>query len=322
MTEIRQRGRTGSTIEISIVVPAGRPEPRIDWILDALVDQVIPGDFIELIVVDPALPGSISWTSQEHPQIAVARVAPKPNPWQGPQRLTRRDWWAASSARNTGIAIARMEYIAFLDDRTRLGSTWLSRVREARRSGAVVAGSYDVINDGRFIVDHRRVLCPRSRRNCGGDWLYGGSFCLPLAWLLDVNGFEEGCDGLAGEDCVLGRMLVHAGYRIDFDAHMKSIKERPATSGHGFVSVDKGTKTRSKSIAALARFGSRSRTEFTPDLRALRAHLAAGGTFPDVDPKGDYRDWFDGQPIRDADAWIDWRNGETTIHLRKTGNRR
>ena len=311
MTEIRRRyarGEVNCALALSVIIPAGRPDPRVDWILRDLSDQVLPGDLIEVIAVDPSFPEKEPSRSQDHPQIGVVRVAPKPNPWQGPQRLTRQDWWAASSARNTGIALASHDYVAFLDDRTKLGSIWLDRVRKGARSGAVIAGSYDVINQGRSILDHRRMLCPRSRKNCGGDWLYGGSFCLPLAWLLEVNGFEEGCDGLAGEDCVLGRMLVHAGYRVDFDAHMRSIKERPDGSEHGFRSVDKGTPTRSKSSAALVRFGSRARTEFTPNLRALRARLAAGGTFPDVDPTADHRDWFDGQLIRDADTWIDWRN--------------
>ncbi len=273
----------------------------VEWIVDGIADQAIPGDEIEVIAVDPRATNA----SRSHRGISVRWVAPKPNPWQGPQRLTRRDWWAASSARNTGIALASHGYLAFLDDKTRLGEGWLSRVRRASADPrAVVAGTYDKDDQPKKIVDHRRVSFPRGRRDCGGSWLYGGSFCCPLEAMLVVNGFEEGCDGLAGEDCVLGRMLINAGYRIHFDAAMTSVKERPAGTHHGFVSLDKvDAMGARKSSAALERFGRRARTEFTPDLRALRARLAAGGGFPDVDPSADHRDWFDDQPIREIDDW-------------------
>ena len=54
-----------------------------------------------------------------------------------------------------------------------------------------------------------------------------------------------------------------------------------------------------KSHAALARFGARKRTEFTPDLRELRTRWhtlnLGAAAWPMPDPE--MRDWFDGQRV-------------------------
>ena len=52
--------------------------------------------------------------------------------------------------------------------------------------------------------------------------------------------------------------------------------------------------------AAIDRFKPRKSTEFTPDLKAIRKQLSRSGSFPIPDPQGDYRDWYDGTPIRSA----------------------
>jgi hypothetical protein len=113
-----------------------------------------------------------------------------------------------------------------------------------------------------------------------------------------VNGFEEGCDGLSGEDYIFGFMLENNGHRIDFVSSLFVSLERSSAHGNTYIRVDKGVSPNDKSHAALARFKTRKRTEFTPDLRIIREQLARGGSFPIPDPLDDYRDWYDGVAIR------------------------
>ena len=290
-------------MRVTIAYSTARPEPRLDWLIDGIEQQAVPGDRIEMIIVDALGRPAPSIGFRPIPPIArVVETRPKPCVWQGAQRVTSRDWWAASNARNTSIALcdARSDYLVFVDDRCRIGPRWMAEIRAGERSRAsAIVGSYDKHEDGRVSSDHRRRTHPRGIDGCPGGWLFGGTIALPLEWCLEVNGFEEGCDGLSGEDYIFGLMLTNAGRRIDFRPDLLVRQERSAGTGHGLARTDKGTSPRDKSHAALARFGARSRTEMTPDLRAIRARLAAGLGMPDVDRDADHRDWYDGQPIRE-----------------------
>lgn len=295
----------------------GRREPRLEWFIEAVLAQAKEGDDLEVIVidalfdqrseVDARVAEVIGRSQRAGVLLNIRTVAPKPTVWQGPHRITDRDWWAASSGRNTGIVLASCDYIAFIDDRCRPGPAWLDTVRRGYTwRESVIAGSYDKLDgpmDARTkVVDHRRVASPHGTTNCGGGWLYGCTFCLPLEWALEVNGFEEGCDSLTGEDYIFGRMLHNAGRRIDFDPKLYVMLDRdPGDSSMKgkYACTDKGKSPNDKSHAALERFGSRSRTELTPDLRDLRDKLAAGEPWPVPDPGAEHLDWYDGQPIRE-----------------------
>ncbi len=290
-------------MDVTIVYSTARAEPRLDWLIDGLEAQATTDDEINLVVVDALGRPAEEIGFRSIPAVVdLFETTPKPCVWQGPQRVTSIDWWAASNARNTGIVCCRpdSDYVVFVDDRCRLGPGWLAQVRRGYRTrDAVLVGSYDKDEDGRITVDHRRIAHPGGLVNCGGGWLFGCTVALPLAWALEVNGFEEGCDGLSGEDYVFGLMLGNAGRRIDFCPDLLVRQERSAGAAHRFARTDKGVSPRDESHAALARFSGLRRTEFTPDLRALRTRWWDGGRFPDVDQTIDHLDWFDGQPIRD-----------------------
>jgi hypothetical protein len=303
------------TPSISIVFVAGRREPRLDWLLDGIDKQAIDGDAIEIVVVDLYGRSAAELGCREVSGVSHVMITePMPTLWQGSHRIFSDNWWAASSARNTGIVLCQGDYVAFLDDCQHLGPRWLETVRTgARARDSVLAGTYDIHddpNDLGVIVDHRRSLAARGKIDCGGGWLYGGSFALPLEWLLEVNGFEDGTNGLAGEDCILGLMLANLGRRVDFVPLMSSWKERPVGSGHGLLVCDKGVHPDDKHRAALDRFGKRTRTEFTPDLRQLRYAIASGGDFPAVDRDAEVFDWYDDRPLREMAAdGVPYRTG-------------
>lgn len=293
-------------MRLTLAFLTGRAEPRLDWLLESLAPQVAADDEIDILAIDlrerrpdelGALPRYGHWTPrvQVHP--------PKPNPWQGPHRLTREDWWAKSNAINTALVLCESDYVAFTDDSCHIGPRWLDAVRHGERKRvSVLAGSYDKLEPGGGrSTDHRREIAPDGKANCGGGWLYGCTFAMPLEWALDVNGAEEGCDSMGTEDYTLGLMLQNAGRRVDFAPDMMVIQERSPghdTNGKAVRRTDKGIAPNDKSHAALERFRTRRRTEFTPNLRTLRTQRARGDlSWPMPDPN--MRDWFDGQLVRD-----------------------
>lgn len=294
-------------MKLSIGYITARAEPELAAFLDGLLHQAQAGDEFDVIVIDAlGRPAHGEGTNGAGAAaIALRRLCPKPNAWQGAFRVTDRDWWAKATALNTAIVLAQHDYFAAVDDRCTLSPEWLAVVREGERARAsVLCGSYDRIEDGRRVEDGRRTLAPQGRVNCGGQWLYGCTWAAPLDWILGVNGFEEGTDGLGGEDYIFGLMLHNAGYRLDFAPRMHVTLERSAhasagENGHAIspYRTDKGRSPKDKSHAALERFGKRSRTEFTPDLREIRARVAHGDGFEL--PDRDLRDWYDGQLVRE-----------------------
>ena len=288
---------------ITLAYVTARQEPRLERLFESLRPQLRSDDHLELVLVDFYGRGveALGVTRSECFANVIASK-PKPTIWQGEHRVTQRDFWAMSSARNTAIVLCETSFIAFLDDRCALSPGWLEVVRAAAQARtSVVAGPYDKQETRGLVVDHRtEQLAKRgrpSRQTITGSWLFGGNFCLPLNWALDVNGFEEGCDCVGGEDYIFGQMLENAGRRLEFDPAMHIVQDRNGID-HPFPRDDKGTSPNDKSHAMNARFGPRTRTEFTPDLRALRALRAGGEPWP-IPDAALHRDWYDGQPIRE-----------------------
>jgi hypothetical protein len=288
-------------MRLTIAFITGRPEPHLDWLLASLAPQVVAGDEISVLVIDSRgrTPRQLGTSL---PSVRV--VLPKPTPWQGAHRITSQDWWAKSSAMNTALVLCETDYIAFVDDSCRLGPKWLETVRRGEGDRkSVLAGTYDKIEHGVVTPDHRRARAPGGKSDCGGGWLYGCTFALPLEWALEANGAEEGCDGMGAEDYIFGYQLENNGHQIDFVPSLAVMQERSEVSVAAGPSIalrriDKGVAPNDKSHAALKRFRKRKRTEFTPDLRALRAARAAGKlVWPMPDPG--MRDWYDGQLVRE-----------------------
>lgn len=303
-------------MSVAIAFITGRSEPHLEWVVDAIEQQAIPGDEVTLIVIDalaawdPARGAHAIGFRETSAIVDLIESEPKPNPWQGKHRLIGVEGWAMSNARNTALVLCPpdIEYISFLDDRARPGPSWLDAIRRGfHKRDSVRAGAYEKTEDraeGAITVrDHR--LAGGARNNCGGGWLFGCAFALPLAWALEVNGFEEGCDGLSMEDVIFGLMLANRGRRIDYVPDLFVSQDRtggqPSLKGTGpntYAATDKGVSPNDKSHAALARFGKRTRTEFTPDLSQLRVEYHGGRiSWPLPDPN--LRDWYDGQPIRE-----------------------
>lgn len=293
-------------MKLSVCTITARDQPRYEWLFDALAMQARPDDEIEIVIVDlfdRSIDTLVPIDRRSTPS-AIRRIQvspPKPNPWQGEFRVTRRDLHGIANARNTALCLATHDYVAFVDDRVRLGHRWLETVRhhEATRTSAICGPcDRDVLGTGRQL-DDRKERAPKGHSGCSGDWFYGGNFALPLEWALEINGCEEATDPVGRQDRVMGWMLENRGRRIDYLPHMAVWLDRKLRSEHPVPRVNIGRAPADKRTAICRRFGKHNRTLFTPDLKKLRAEIQRGEPFPVHSLTAETPDWYSGKRIGD-----------------------
>lgn len=212
---------------LSFVYTSCRKNPKFEWFVDALYNQVVEENFdtslIEIIMVDFEL--QYDETRKETMQNIInnrfkfTHVEPMPSPWQGKYKLSSRDCFSASLARNTGVCYASHPYIFFIDDLCVLGPGSFKHMVEYAKQNIVVAFSYKKVwelevNNGNIINKRETPGGTDFRINQHGEFvkisgsqLYGYSGS-PLSVLLSVNGYDEICNSVAGED-------YHYGMRIE-----------------------------------------------------------------------------------------------------------
>ena len=296
-------------MEFTVVYSTSRIDPKFNWFIDSIAPQLGDEHCVDVILVNLHCEKERCWTlnpefhGRSH-RINIIETPPKPTVWQGKHRVTSCDWWAASNARNTGICLCQTKLISFIDDRSFVGPNWVNSLVRSHVGGYSVFGSYQKrmnmvdgdINSGVIMgEDHRIKVSGGSLMKCAGQGLFTCNIGMQLEWLLEVNGFEELCDSLSGEDSILGKMMENRGYAMMFDPNFYMVEDRTDVSSCA-KRTDKGVSPNDKSHAALARFGRLNRTEHPWDLREIRDHVLAGGDWPSVSafPKND---WYDGQPI-------------------------
>lgn len=245
----------------------------------------------------------------------ITHVTPKPSVWQGKHRLTSKDYFAASNARNTAVCYAPDGWIAYVDDLSYLMPGWLACVRDAIAQNTIACGAYkkvrklEVLDDGTAAyevfapgIDSRLNHLPSGIKptRVGGSWMFGCSVAMPVEALLKINGFDEDCDSLGSEDYIAGIMLERSGCTFTYDPRMMTLESEEAHhDGSSMPRFDKGKSPNDKSHAILNMVlnGRNTAPNYFGEggLRALRDRILNGGQFPISQiPQ---HDWFDGQPL-------------------------
>jgi hypothetical protein len=302
-----------------------RERPRFEWFVKSLRREVrdTGSDFSSLQVlvvdgrlwVDPNRAMEMQAVAKSAGGLEFQHVPPKPTVWQGPNRLTSKDYFAAANTRNTAFCYTQGSHVAFVDDLSVLRPGWLKCHLEALKVHYVLSGLTDKIknidvNDNGDVIsftehppgrDSRRGQIPATGvHGSNGSWLYGGTFSVPLEGALRVNGQDEICDSIGGEDYDFGIRLQRAGYVLRISAECATYEDEDAHHTEApMVRLDKpcpggpyGSNVLYNRLTQENRFLPLG-NNFS--LRDLRSHILAGGTFPVTNLPDKY--WLDNQPL-------------------------
>lgn len=211
---------------LSFVYTTCRKDPKFEWFVDSLYNQVISESFditkIEIVMVDFEL--QYDETRRKtmkqivNNRFQFTHVEPMPSPWQGKYRLTSRDCFSASLARNTGICYVSNPYIFFIDDLSVLEPDSFKYMIDYAKQNIVVAFAYKKVWDlevenGNIKHKQETQAGIDSRWNQGdefrkisGTQLYGYNGT-PLDCILRINGFDEKHNSVGYEDLDYGHRL-------------------------------------------------------------------------------------------------------------------
>jgi len=270
--------------------------------------------------------------------IPFKHTPPKPSVWQGPHRLTKSDFFAPSNARNTALCFAEGEYIVFVDDLSVLMPGWFQEVEAAVKLGVVACGSYakalemSVVSGelrkvkgmraslsmltSDAVVEHLLKYHPQgvdsrlSQVNgwepaaASGSWMFGCSCAMPVTALLEIEGFDEDCDPMGGEDYCCGMLLHRLGLKFQYRKRMMTVEsEELHSQGVPFKRPIKDANTANDASLRMLKWvqsGARRKGANywgRGGLRVLRDKVLNGSPLPVIGiPE---HDWRDSQPLRE-----------------------
>lgn len=303
---------------LTIAYMTNRREPCIQWFFDSFHRQCGGNyDDIKMVVIDffadyPGRRESITKLAKT----PLTHIPPKPTVWQGQYRLTQRDYFAASNARNTALCVAPDGYIVYVDDLSVLCDGWLTEVRAAVAGSYIACGSFEKVLslevvDGQIAGYREHPPGKDSRLKhiftdnpvaCDGGWMFGASCAIPVEALLKINGWDEDCDSMSGEDYICGIMLAKNGYDLRYCPRMKTLEsEERHFMEEAFLRIIKPSKTAkdaSHQMLNMVLKGGRTTAPNYSNMRELRQSvLFDNKPFPvSLIPE---HHWVDGQPIRE-----------------------
>jgi hypothetical protein len=226
------------TPSLSFIYTTCRKDPKLVWFVDSLYNQVQEMGYdiskIQLVVVDFELQYDGNRQNMVDSIIRkrfdYVHVHPKPSPWQGVHRLMSCNAFSASLSRNTGVCYARHPYLFFIDDLCVLAPGSFFHMVDYAKRNIIVGFSYKKVHDlvvvGGSIKNVREVSHGVDTRyhldmftRLPGSSLFGYS-ASPLSVVLSVNGYDEICNSIAGEDYHYGIRVEKAGYEIYYSKYV------------------------------------------------------------------------------------------------------
>lgn len=258
----------GWTMNVTIAYISARKQNHFQWFADSLANSLSAEERaeIQVVVVDKYLwaltpeAGNTYWrrgdlisltdptwqveSRREYVRDAVAgrfgclHIPPPPCVWQGPFRLTTKDWFCAGVYRDAAVMAAVNPYLICVDDLSVLLPSWWPNARHAAESGYVVCGAYKKVKDLVVESGHVKSYTPfeagvDTRLSRGSEtgivpWsgagLYGCSFGAPTELFLKINGNEPFCHGHGGEDFDQGIRMERAGGKFMYNVNMMSFE--------------------------------------------------------------------------------------------------
>lgn len=309
---------------VDIAYFTSRKEPRFEWFYWSLVRQLneIPDLIARLYVIDyHAKERSLDCVSQfNSPRVEKMWVSPKPCVWQGEHRLTKSEYFAASNARNTALALCKGDYLLCVDDLSVLCPGWLTNALHAKEHGYVALGAYRKVkrlqvengeikdfdffspgNDSRLYLGSPTGAVPAS-----GNMLFGCSFGVPMDLAEKVNGFDEICDAQGAEDYDFGIRLERAGAKIMYNMNMMTYESEELHHVDGnqkFIRQSKLMEYNHQKMGSdhvlLNRLLTENRITTIADhfnLAETRKKILSQNADFDI-PKNPQHDWRDGTPL-------------------------
>lgn len=309
---------------LTIAYLTSRWRPRIEWFFDSLalrLREVRDLPDIKVVVVDyhhaKRAPGEFQMLADKNLKRPITHVPPKPCVWQGPHRLTNKDYFAAANSRNTAVCLAPDGWIAYVDDLSILQPGWLQRVLLASYHNYVALGAYKkllkmVVENGKLISSEEHAGGVDSRWKSGslsmavpatGSWMYGCSVAMPVSALLECNGWLELGDtlGMGGEDYLTGMLIARNGYEFKYDLSMLTYESEEAHHEEPPLArvIERGYRDEDASHALLNMIQHSKITRHPGyyDLREMRETVLSGKPFPVVSiPE---HNWYSGKPLKE-----------------------
>lgn len=186
---------------ISVIIPTLDEEAVIARCLQALAEQTVSREELEVIVVDN---GSLDGTAGAALRFADAL----------PLRLLERRGVSISALRNAGAAAAQGRWLAFLDADCIAPPDWLKRGLELLRApGAGVVGAHYSIPQASSWVARAWYGDMSTRKTGPVAYVPAGTLFIGRDQFLAVGGFDETMT--TSEDCEFCRRASAAGLPVE-----------------------------------------------------------------------------------------------------------
>ena len=205
-------------VAVSVVIPTLNRHKALERALGCILAQRLPPETgAEIVVVDNSPDGNARTLIER-----LAEGAPMP------VRYVSVPQPGIATARNAGVAAARGEWIAFIDDDETGGPHWLAALLAvARRGGydAVFGPVSALADDDREIGAFAAYFARGVTAEDGGDVTHRAAYLgtnnsLFAASVCAIPGgpFEERLNSIGGEDSLFLQRLVHEGRRFGWAA--------------------------------------------------------------------------------------------------------